>query len=429
MENLEFRLGKFGIMNIIDRKLTSKILQAIKVFRVVIITGARQTGKTTLVKQLARQNGFVYYNLEDQDTRTFANEVPLQFLSPAKNSTVVIDEIQLIPELISFIKNMVDQYNRPGMFILTGSADILKIKKVKESLAGRAVYLELKTLSTAEIYGRSWNLIDRLSAAENFTLIPKNAEFNTLIDFIIRGGYPGVRNLTDSQRELWFESYVSARIVKDLENITVHSIRKQDLIPKILNYLAYQSAELLKFSKIANEFGVDVKTAKSYVSLLEMLYLVEIVNPYFSNLAKRLIKTPKLFFNDTGLLSYYLKAKTNNYANFLGKLAENFVFSELTKDLTWSEVKPQLYFYRDKYQNEVDFLLETSLYNLVAIEVKAKQVVKEADFRNLIAMAKAFDGTKINLQKAYVFYLGKFSYTKQVAGLDVNLVSLYTLFN
>ncbi len=403
-------------------------MQALKVFRVVIITGARQTGKTTLVKQLASQNGFVFYNLEDQDTRTFANEVPMQFLAPAKNSTVVIDEIQLVPELISFIKNMADEHNRPGMFILTGSADILKMKKVKESLAGRAVYFELKTLSTAEIYNRNWNLIDRLSAADSFTSPPKSPDFNALIDFIIRGGYPGVRNLTDGQRELWFDSYVSARIIKDLENISLHSVRKQDLIPKILNYLAAQSAELLKFSKIANEFGIDVKTAKSYVSLLEMLYLVEIVSPYFSNLAKRMIKTPKLFFTDTGLLSYYLKAKTNNYANFLGKLVENFVFCELTKDLTWSDVKPQLYFYRDKYQNEVDFLLETSLYNLVAIEVKAKQVVKDADFRPLVTMARSFENTKINLQKAYVFYLGKFSYTKQVAGLDVNLVSIFSLF-
>jgi len=397
----------------IYRNLQNRILEDLSAFRILHIKGARQSGKTTIVKQLNKNDNFKYFTFDNVQDLDFAKKVPTDFVSLADNQTIIIDEIQIMPEILPYIKMQVDKNNRPGQFIITGSADLLKMAKVSESLAGRSVDYELSTFSIAELYGTKYNIIDLLTTGnfDQYYGHTLQSGANVVFDHAIKGGFPAVQNLTTRQRKNWFRAYILSRVIKDLDNISLGGLQKLDLLPKMMNYLAWQTGDLLNYSSISKNIGMDLKTVKSYVKFYDTLFLAKVLSPYFVNIGKRIIKTPKFYYFDSGLLSYFLNVDSLPHKTYTGKIIENFVYSELLKNNTTAENEVNFYFYRDKSMYEIDIILDIGQGNLIAIEIKAKESLKKQDFYGIQKLRRLI-GKK--LKKAYIFYLGKLLYPTEI---------------
>ncbi|MBN2892618.1 MAG: ATP-binding protein [Bacteroidales bacterium] len=411
----------------ITRALNNRVFEDLSAFRIINIKGARQCGKTTVVKQLAAEYGFKYFTFDNIQDLEYARKVPMEFVELADENTVVIDEIQMMPEILPYIKMQVDKKNRAGQFLITSSADLLKMAKVFESLAGRSVEYELMTLSIAEIYKIDVNIIDLLLSTdfrEHFGNL-KESGADVVFKHAAIGGFPEVQKLTVRQRKNWFSSYLRSRVIKDIEEISIGGLQKLEMLPKMLRYLSWQAGDLLNFSSVAVELGIDLKTVKSYIDFYDTLFIARILSPYFVNLSKRIVRTPKFYFNDSGLLAYFLNVDTLPDKKFNGKIIENFVFNELLKSNSTAQTSVDFYFFRDKSQYEVDFVLEYGQGDLIAVEVKAKESLKSSDFLG-IRKLKRLSGLK--LQKAFVFYLGSLIYPEKTEeGLDIIVLPISVL--
>ncbi|MHB2150971.1 ATP-binding protein [Calditrichota bacterium LG25] len=368
----------------IFRRITPKILQALKFSPVVLLNGARQTGKTTLVKAIAKEKSFRYVTLDDLTTLHAAKSDPQGFIA-AFDKPLIIDEAQRVPELLLAIKARVDQNRQPGQFLLTGSANALMLPKISESLVGRMVILTLFPLSYDEIRGLKNTIIDDLVEQKINTTPTDEISKNELFNYILLGGFPELQKLAnEKQKKAWFQSYISTILQRDIQDLArINGIFE---LPRLFSFLGYQAGSLLNLSNLSRELGMPVSTLKRYVTLLEAIFLVHRLPAWFSNIGKRLIKTPKVFFNDSGLLSHLLGVNAENLESnpkLSGQLFENFVFQELIKQISWSENQPKLYYFRTAAGKEVDFILETNNGQLIGIEIKLKETIQNKDFDGL----------------------------------------------
>jgi predicted AAA+ superfamily ATPase len=366
----------------------SRIRTALRDTRVVAISGPRQSGKTTLARRFAGQ-ARKYFTLDSQPTLSAARSDPVAFIRGLDRA--VIDEVQRAPELVLAIKHSVDDDPRPGRFLLTGSANLLTIATVRESLAGRVEFVPLYPL------GRSERL--RIKRPQFISKVfrgqaPQPAESlsgGKLLELVGAGGYPdAIKRRGERRRQAWYRAYLDSIIERDLPEIA--DLAKSGQIPRVLEISARFAGQLTNLSEIGRGTGLNHKTAEQYLRVLEQLYLVQRLRPWFRNELSRLVKTPKLHFIDTGLLTAlrgHSMARLRADRHLLGPLLESFVFSELLKLSSWTDEHISLYHYRDRDNFETDFVLQNAAGRIVGVEVKAAASVTRLDFNGLERLAAA----------------------------------------
>lgn len=388
-----------------DRNLRNKLTAALADTPAVLIVGARQVGKTTLARSIQDKN---YLTFDDANTLSIARQSPQDFIKNL-SKPVVIDEVQLCPEILPVIKQAIDNdRTAAGQFILTGSANVLTLPKVSESLAGRIEILTLRTLSQNEIEGREANFIDKLFTVEEFdfpTIFPSR-ERDDLLTRMLVGGYPeAVSRRTDTRRQDWFASYLATILQRDIRDLA--NIEGLTDMPRLLSMLAARAGGLLNVAEISRSIGFPQMTLHRYLALLEKVFLIETVPAWSGSLKSRLVKAPKIFITDTGLLSYLqglnLK-KINNEPTLAGSLTENFVVLELKKQLGWSETRAEMFHFRTSNDREIDIILENRAGELVAVEVKAGSSVNPNDFKNLQMLA---DWLPKKFKRGIILYAGE----------------------
>lgn len=389
-----------------DRKISQKLIKALKNFRIIMLNGPRQAGKTTLVKQLSKEYELSYLTLDDPEKLNLAQQDPKNFLQFYAQKPLVIDEIQLAPQLIPYIKTRVDEDNSKGQFLLTGSADFMRMHEITESLAGRMVRYNLYPLSQAEIHKKKKNTIDQLFTQE-ITALKSNATLDGVLECIITGGYPEIITYEKSLRDDWFASYIESRIQKDILELRQISLAKRQSIKQLLQLLATYDAQLLNYNTLAKKLQISNKTVLSYIELLEAMYIIKIVPSYHVNASLRVIKSPKIHFLDTGLASYLLHVDKESLFlhkdDHYGNLIENYVYSELLKEASYAENSVDIYHFRDLRKKEVDFVLENRNGKIIGIEVKAKATINKTDLKGMIELAKE---SKERFYKGIIFYGG-----------------------
>ncbi len=354
---------------------------------VVMVTGPRQCGKTTLVRDLiATKREFV--TMDDDTLLAAARSDPTGLVRDF--DAITIDEVQRAPDLLRAIKRSVDENRRAGRFLLTGSANILALPHVSESLAGRMEIVTLLPLSQAEIRRKRSGFLKAAFTGklERPTEALIGKEF---VEAVLVGGYPEMLRRKDpGRRQRWALDYVNAIVQRDVRDIA--DVEKLDAMPRLLRILANHSGQLTNFTQIGGQIGLDDKTTSKYVGVLEQLFLVRRVEPWFRNRVKRLVKTPKLHFLDTGLLGALMGVTAERIAkdrSVFGVLLETFVFAEVLKHVSWSGESHALHHYRDKDQDEVDLVIETDRGALIGLEVKAGATVNAGDFKGLRKLANA----------------------------------------
>ena len=371
--------------HLVVRHAQSAVEEALADTRVVIVLGARQVGKSTLLEQLAAAEGVgrELLTLDRQPIRAAAQADPASFVAQLQ-TPVAIDEIQRVPELLTEVKLRVDRDKTPGQFAITGSANLLAMKQVKESLAGRAEYLRLHPFSQGEIVRRREVFIPEL-AAGRFPVITNAAiGRNAHAEMLSRGGYPEVQDRPADRRARFFESYIEGILDKDLA--ALGDVTDRASLARLLAAIAALSASELNIDGLGRSLGTPASTVRRHLDLLEALFLVRRVPAWTSNLLARSIRQPKLHITDTGLLATLLGADERRLASqpeLGGAFYETFVAAELARQISWLNDRPQMFHFRDRDQREVDILLEHRDGSVTAVEVKASATVHHRDFRGL----------------------------------------------
>lgn len=372
---------------IFPRLIAPHILEAMSDTPVVLLVGPRQAGKTTLVKQIAANSGeFRYLTLDDALTLLSAQEDPVGMIRSLDRA--VIDEIQRAPNLLLAIKKSVDEDRRPGRFLLTGSANLMALPTVADSLAGRMETLSLLPLSQSEISGHSANWLDRVFA-DHLPQKGSAARDEELVRRVLRGGYPqALTRSTDRRRTAWARQYLAAMVERDVRDIA--NIDKLDQLPRFLRALAQMAGQMCNYSQLGGQVGIDHKTAAKYLGIFEQMYLLKRVDVWARNRLKRMVKMPKLQFIDAGLLATLLDLtaeETQKDKTRFGHVLETFVYAELLKHASTAVGDYQLLYYRDADQVEVDVVIENAANQVVGVEIKSSATVKESDLRGLRKLA------------------------------------------
>ena len=372
------------------RHATGSLLDALRDTPVVYLQGARQTGKSTLVRAVAeREYPAPYLTLDTAAVLAAALNDPEGFIAGLERP-VVIDEAQRAPALALAIKAAVDADRRPGQFLLTGSASVLSVPVLSDSLAGRMELHTLWPFSQGELTGVRETFVDRLFAEKLATPPAAPDTGESLVDRLCAGGYPEIQTRrSHARRQAWFDSYVDAILQRDVRDLA--NIERLSEIPRLLALLASRAGELLNTADLARTLGIPQTTLKRYLTLLEMTFLVRLLPAWFSNLGKRLAKAPKLLLVDTGLLTHLIEADADRLRRdrtLLGHVLENFVAMELIKQLGWSERRCRPFHFRTESGAEVDLVLEDRAGRLVGVEVKSAASVKQQDFRGLETLAR-----------------------------------------
>ena len=367
------------------RRIEQRLAEALLDTPVVLLAGPRQAGKTTLVRQVAAK-GLRYLTLDDELTLLAARADPVGLIRSLDRA--VIDEIQRAPQLLLAIKKSVDEDRRPGRFLLTGSANLMALPLVADSLAGRMETLSLLPLSQTEIEGHSANWIDQAFAGQ-LLKTDSLALGDALTDRVLRGGYPEAITRDSAKRRMaWARQYVDALIQRDVRDVA--GIDKLDQLPRFLNALAQTAGQMCNYSQLAGHVGLDGKTAARYAGVFETMYLLKRVDVWARNRLSRVVKTPKLQFIDAGLLAMLMNLgieEVRRDRSRFGQVLETFVFGELLKHTTSAEGDYQLLYYRDADKVEVDIVIENAAGQLVGVEVKASATVKASDLRGLRKLA------------------------------------------
>jgi predicted AAA+ superfamily ATPase len=377
----------------IRRHLAALLREALTDTPAVLINGARQTGKSTLVQSgdLARENR-QYLTFDDPGLLAAAKRDPNGFIA-GLNLPVTLDEIQHVPELFPAIKAAIDRNRQPGQFLLTGSANVMLLPRLSESLAGRMEVLTLWPFSQGELRGVTENFVDNLfsTGRANWSSKGTLASWEELLEIMVAGGYPpAVARHNPSRREAWFQSYVMTMLQRDIRDLA--SIADITAIPRLLSVVAARAGSLLNFADLSRTMALPQTTLKRYFALLENTFLVQLLRPWARNLGKRVIQTPKVYLNDSGLLAYTLGASAGRLkteGSLAGSVLENFVLMELRKQCSWSALKPEMVYWRTVSGQEVDFVLEDRTGKVVGIEVKAAATLGSNDVRGLQALANA----------------------------------------
>ena len=377
-----------NLPSLYPRRIEQRLAEALLDTPVVLLAGPRQAGKTTLVRQVAAK-GLRYLTLDDELTLLSAREDPVGMIRSLDRA--VIDEIQRAPQLLLAIKKSVDEDRRPGRFLLTGSANLMALPLVADSLAGRMETLSLMPLSQTEIEGHSANWIDQAFAGQ-LLKTDSLALGDALTDRVLRGGYPEAITRDSAKRRMaWARQYVDALIQRDV--LDVAGIDKLDQLPRFLNALAQTAGQMCNYSQLAGQVGLDGKTAARYAGVFETMYLLKRVDVWARNRLSRVVKTPELQFIDAGLLAMLINLgieEVRRDRSRFGQVLETFVFGELLKHTTSADGDYQLLYYRDADKVEVDIVIENAAGQLVGVEVKASATVKASDlrgFRKLAALA------------------------------------------
>jgi uncharacterized protein len=373
------------LSDLVSRFAVAQVSEALKDTPAVLVNGPRQCGKTTLVRHLLKRPR-TYVTLDDETNLSAAKLDPTAFISNFEY--VAIDEVQRAPDLLRAIKRSIDEDRRPGRFLLTGSANLLTLPKVADSLAGRMEVVTLLPLSLAEVAGRKPSFL-----ARGFDgVIPKHVadvRGDALVAEVLMGGYPQMRTrATPARRRAWARDYLSAVLQRDVRDIV--DIEKLSHLPRLLRALSHHAAGLVNFTKLGGELSLDDKTTRKYLGVLEQLFLIRRVEPWSYNRLSRMIKTPKVHFLDTGLLATmagFDARKISSDRAVYGALLETLVLSELSKQASWMGDVDGIYYYRDKDKNEVDFVVEHVAGEVLGIEVKAAATVVSKDFNGLKKLA------------------------------------------
>jgi predicted AAA+ superfamily ATPase len=377
----------------IHRHLTEPLRQALSDTPVVLINGARQAGKSTLVQSSEMAGADrQYLTFDDPGVMAAAQRDPNGFVA-GLSSPVTLDEVQHVPGLFPAIKVAVDRKRESGRFLLTGSANVLLLPKLSESLAGRMEVLTLWPFSQGEMNGVREGFLDTLFSkkpvwtATNAGVLRRDE----LLEIALAGGYPPVAARPSVvRRRAWYQSYLTTILQRDVRDLT--NIADLSAVPRLLAVVASRAGGLLNFADLSRSLALPQTTLKRYFALLEATFLVQLLRPWSGNLGQRTIQTPKVYLIDTGLLAHLLGLTKERLAvdgGLAGGALENFVLMELRKQCAWSETQPQIYFWRTASGQEVDFVLEDSAGQLVGVEVKASATLSGADVRGLHAMANA----------------------------------------
>ena len=405
----------------IPRYLAPSIVDALHDTPVVYLQGARQTGKSTLVQAIAREHGFAdYLTLDTATVMAAAASDPEGFVAGLTGPTV-IDEVQRVPRLAVAIKSAVDKHRRAGQFLLTGSASVLAVPQMSESLAGRMELHTLWPFSQGEIAGHCETFIDRIFAARFQSPDAEPLSERDMLRKIIVGGYPEAHSREkDERRHAWFDSYLTAILQRDVRDLT--NIERLSDIPRLLALLSSRSSQLVNYSDIARSLSIPQTTLKRYMTLMEMTFLVRVLPAWFTNIGKRLTKSPKLLLADTGLLVHLLGVDAVGLRadrTRLGHVLENFVAMEILKQTGWSKRKCRLFHFRTEAGQEVDLVLEDASGHLVGIEVKASATIEKRDFRGLEVLAE-LAGTRF--VRGIVLYTGEAAvpFGKEMRAIPIN---------
>ncbi len=366
------------------------ILEALRDSPVVFITGARQTGKTTLARQIARdKHPAVYRSLDDLTIRSAARSDPHGFLRNLDGPSV-IDEIQLAPELLPAMKLEIDAKRQPGRFLITGSANVLTLPRISESLAGRMAIFNLFPFSQGELRKKQEGFIDAIFGQMPFPITTDGGDRQKLWRKVVDGGFPEIQKRSVvARKEAWFKDYITTILQRDIRELA--NINGLIMMPRLLELLATRLACLLNSAEMSRTMQIPQTSMKRYLALLEATYLIQRLPPWSGHLGKRLVKTPKIYFTDSGLPAYLLGVEAKNLEGQtiqVGPLLENFVLSELRKQATWSRTQPGFFHFRSQTGQEVDIVLEDRPGRCVGIEVKSSATVRSADFKGLRWFAK-----------------------------------------
>ena len=344
-------------MKYISRNLETVVSQLTKEYPVVLLTGPRQVGKTTMLKKLMENTNRGYVSLDDLNDRNLAKSDPELFLQLHK-PPILIDEVQYAPELFTYIKMHVDKNQNPGEFWLTGSQVFKLMRGVQESLAGRVAVLSMTTLSQAEISNRDMTPfvvdLEALSKRERIT-----ADTHGIFDRIFKGSMPAIVSGANTNSQIFYSSYLSTYIERDVKELA-ESIDSLKFL-RFMTAVAARCGQMLNVAEVARDADINQQQAKAWLNVLETLGIIFYLHPYSNNLLKRLVKTPKLYFYDTGLVCYLTRwssVETLESGAMNGAILENYVVSEIAKTYLNCGQEPFMYYYRDKDAKEIDIVLE-----------------------------------------------------------------------
>jgi uncharacterized protein len=367
-----------------NRYIKKAVRAALADTPVVFVMGARQTGKSTLVEELL-DDSWNLVNLDNQVQLNLITSDPVGFMRANQDSRVAIDEIQRLPDLLLNIKQSVDANRKPGRFVLTGSANAMLLPKVADSLAGRIETILLTPLSECEIHDVKPNFLSHLTQINHFPRINCVANKNYLIQRVVEGCFPEPLLRSSPERAAtWYKQYVNSLVQKDMRDL--FNIDHPEKMLTLLKLTAYYSGKLINFSDLSNKVNLSAETIKKYIQLLEHLFLIRKLPAWHSNEQKRLVKTPKVHINDTGLSCAMRDIDFNyliNNPSEFGPLLETFVINELFKQSCWLQQDLSFYHYRDKSKQEIDCIIENARGESFAIEVKASATISAKDFKTL----------------------------------------------
>jgi predicted AAA+ superfamily ATPase len=370
-------------MNLYPRFVYPRLLEALEDSPAVLIHGPRQCGKTTLARQLAEETGCAYITFDDDLQLNAAKFDPIGFVADLPER-VVLDEVQRVPELFTSLKFAIDEQYRPGRFILTGSANVLLLPNLADSLAGRMEIFRLCPLSQAELSRKRPVFLECLFQSGFKTGIFAQRQGKALAGRLVGGGFPAaLARPNQRRREAWYRNYADTLLQRDIRDLL--RVSSLELLSRLLTFAAGHTACLLNVAAIAAPFHVSRQTVGEYLALFARIFLLEELAPWHNNLMKRLVKSPKLHFVDSGLACTLLGLDEDalwSNRNLFGQMLETFVYQELRRQASWYEKNVSFTHFRDRDQIEVDIILE-SHGQTAAVEVKAASTVSSADFKGL----------------------------------------------
>ena len=365
------------------RFIEPRIVEALADSPVVLIHGPRQCGKTTLARLVGDKKGFAYFSFDDDVQRAAAQADPVGYVADLPERAV-LDEVQRVPELFTSLKAAVDAGRVPGRFILTGSANVLLLPRLADSLAGRMEILRLHPLAQAELSGEPIGFLSRLFTANFKAGTSGQRQGKALAERVVGGGFPAaLARGTPRRRAAWYRDYADTLIQRDIRDLG--RISAMDALPRLLMMAAGQTSCLVNVSELAAPFQISRPTIREYVTLLSRIFLLEELPPWYTNRMKRLVKTPKLHLCDTGLACMLLGLDAESLWQdraVFGRLLETFIYQELRRHASWHADDVSFSHFRDKDKVEVDVVLE-SRGRMAGVEVKAAATVTNNDFNGL----------------------------------------------